>query len=54
MTTGALYHHFGSKIDLYRFVRADVDQRVLDRMAGAAEAVGATAIRRRRCVPRWP
>ncbi len=49
VTTGALYHHFGSKIDLYRFVRADVDQRVLDRMAGAAEAVGdrdpATALR---------
>ncbi len=40
VTTGALYHHFGSKLDLYRFVRADVDQRALDRMAGAAEAVG--------------
>lgn len=40
LTTGAIYHHFGSKLGLYAFVRADVEQRLLDRMAGAL-AVGA-------------
>jgi len=39
-TTGSLYHHFGSKLDLYAFVRNDVERRVLDRMEGAAAAVG--------------
>jgi AcrR family transcriptional regulator len=34
-TTGPLYHHFESKLGLYTFVRADVEQRVLDRMEGA-------------------
>ncbi|MEE4022306.1 helix-turn-helix domain-containing protein [Gordonia sp. PKS22-38] len=36
VTTGALYHHFDSKLGLYQFVRADVEQRLLDRMSGAA------------------
>lgn len=36
VTTGALYHHFGSKAGLYYLVRADVEQRVLDRLEGAA------------------
>jgi AcrR family transcriptional regulator len=36
LTTGAIYHHFGSKLGLYTFVRADVEQRLLDRMEGAA------------------
>jgi AcrR family transcriptional regulator len=36
VTTGALYHHFGSKAGLYRIVRADVEQRVVDRLEGAA------------------
>jgi AcrR family transcriptional regulator len=36
VTTGSLYHHFGSKADLYRLVRADVERRVLDRCEGAA------------------
>lgn len=48
VTTGALYHHFGSKLGLYEFVRADVEQRLLDRMEGAAAASGsdrATAVR---------
>jgi AcrR family transcriptional regulator len=36
VTTGSLYHHFGSKAGLYQLVRADVEQRVLDRMEGAA------------------
>jgi AcrR family transcriptional regulator len=36
VTTGSLYHHFGSKAELYRLVRADVERRVLDRLEGAA------------------
>lgn len=36
VTTGALYHHFGSKTGLWNVVRADVEQRVLDRIEGAA------------------
>ncbi|MGH3386211.1 MAG: TetR/AcrR family transcriptional regulator [Nocardioidaceae bacterium] len=38
VTTGALYHHFGSKLGLYTFVREDVEQRLLDRMEGALAA----------------
>jgi AcrR family transcriptional regulator len=38
VTTGALYHHFGSKLGLYAFVRHDVEQRLLDRMEGAIAA----------------
>ena len=37
VTIGSLYHHFGSKSGLYSLVRQDVEQRVLDRMTGAAE-----------------
>jgi AcrR family transcriptional regulator len=40
VTTGALYHHFGSKLGLYAFVRDDVEQRLLDRMEGAVAAAG--------------
>jgi len=36
VTTGSLYHHFGSKLGLYEVVRTDVEQRVLDRIEGAA------------------
>jgi len=38
VTTGALYHHFENKLGLYRFVRGDVERRLLDRMEGASEA----------------
>ena len=38
VTTGTLYHHFGSKLGLYDFVRNDVERRLLDRMEGAIEA----------------
>lgn len=38
VTTGALYHHFDNKLGLYRFVRHDVERRLLDRMEGAAAA----------------
>ena len=40
VTTGALYHHFGSKLGLYAFVREDVERRLLDRMEGAVAASG--------------
>ena len=38
VTTGAIYHHFGSKLGLYEFVREDVERRLLDRMEGAVAA----------------
>ena len=38
VTTGALYHHFESKLGLYSFVRIDAERRLLDRMEGAAAA----------------
>jgi AcrR family transcriptional regulator len=38
VTTGSLYHHFGSKIGLYTFVRVEAERRLLDRMEGAAAA----------------
>jgi AcrR family transcriptional regulator len=38
VTTGPLYHHFGSKLGLYSFVRAEAERRLLDRMEGAAAA----------------
>ncbi|MEO6021005.1 MAG: helix-turn-helix domain-containing protein [Knoellia sp.] len=38
VTTGAIYHHFGSKLGLYEFVRADVERRLLDRIEGALAA----------------
>lgn len=39
LTTGSLYHHFGSKLGLYTVVRNDLENRITDRMEGAAEAV---------------
>ena len=45
VTTGALYHHFGSKLGLYAFVREDVERRLLDRMEGALAASGPEADR---------
>ncbi|AYY15587.1 TetR/AcrR family transcriptional regulator [Actinobacteria bacterium YIM 96077] len=40
VTTGSLYHHFGSKLGLYTVVRTDLERRVTDRMEGAAESAG--------------
>lgn len=40
VTTGVLYHHFGSKLGLYAFVRNDVEQRLLDRMEGSMAGAG--------------
>ena len=45
VTTGALYHHFGSKLGLYAVVREDVERRLLDRMEGALAASGPGADR---------
>jgi AcrR family transcriptional regulator len=42
-TTGPLYHHFGSKLGLYAFVREDVERRVTDRMEGALAASGSVS-----------
>ena len=36
VTTGAVYHHYGSKAELYRAVHADAHDRVYARFAGAA------------------
>jgi AcrR family transcriptional regulator len=35
-TTGAIYHHFGNKLELYRIVREEMERRVVSRMEGAA------------------
>jgi AcrR family transcriptional regulator len=47
VTTGSLYHHFGSKLDLYLLVRTDVERRIADRMEGAVASVesGRSAVR---------
>jgi len=42
VTTGAIYHHFGSKLGLHAFVRDDVERRVLDRMEGVVATVSGT------------
>lgn len=39
VTAGALYHYFGSKLDLYLAVDADVQRRVYIRMNEAVDAV---------------
>lgn len=40
VTTGSLYHHFGSKEGLYLVIRAEMERRMTERMEGAAGAVG--------------
>ena len=39
VTTGSLYHHFGSKLGLYLVVRNEMERRIVERMEGAAAAV---------------
>ena len=34
VTTGAIYHHFGSKLGLYTTIRDDLEQRITDRIEG--------------------
>ena len=41
VTTGSLYHHFGSKAGLFQVVRQEMERRVRDRMEGAAAVEGA-------------
>jgi len=38
VTTGSLYHHFGSKLGLFQVLRREMERRVRDRMEGAAAA----------------
>jgi AcrR family transcriptional regulator len=38
VTTGSLYHHFGSKLGLYLVVRDEMERRIVERMEGAAAA----------------
>lgn len=38
LTTGALYHHFHSKAELYLAVRLDLEERIVERMKEAAAA----------------
>jgi AcrR family transcriptional regulator len=38
VTKGALYHHFGGKVDLFRAVLAEVQEEVAARVVAAAEA----------------
>jgi AcrR family transcriptional regulator len=40
VTTGSLYHHFGSKLGLYRVIRGEMERRMTERMEGAVAAVG--------------
>jgi AcrR family transcriptional regulator len=40
VTTGALYHHFGSKLGLYVTIREDMEKRIVERMEGATAAAG--------------
>lgn len=40
VTTGALYHHFGSKLGLYLVIREEMERRMTERMEGAAAAMG--------------
>lgn len=40
VTTGAIYHHFGSKDQLYSIVREEMERRIIDRMEGAAAVIG--------------
>jgi AcrR family transcriptional regulator len=44
VTTGSLYHHFNSKEGLYHLVRTDVEQRVVDRLEGAAATTTVTGV----------
>ncbi|WP_033295831.1 TetR/AcrR family transcriptional regulator [Amycolatopsis jejuensis] len=40
VTTGSLYHHFGSKLGLYLTVREELEKRIVERIEGAAAAAG--------------
>lgn len=38
VTTGSLYHHFGSKQGLYSVIREEMERRMTERLEGAAAA----------------
>ena len=40
VTTGALYHHFTSKLGLYAAIRDEMEARMTERMEGASAALG--------------
>ncbi|MGH8823376.1 MAG: TetR/AcrR family transcriptional regulator [Jiangellaceae bacterium] len=40
VTTGALYHHFGSKDGLYLVIREEMERRMTERMEGAGAVSG--------------
>lgn len=40
VTTGSLYHHFGSKLGLFTVIRREMERRVRDRFEGAAAVAG--------------
>lgn len=42
VTTGSLYHHFGSKEGLYVVIREEMERRMTERIEGAAAALGPT------------
>lgn len=41
VTTGTLYHHFGSKLGLYNVIREELERRIVDRMEGASAVFSA-------------
>jgi AcrR family transcriptional regulator len=40
VTTGSLYHHFESKLGLFKVIRREMERRVRDRIEGAAAVAG--------------
>ena len=40
VTTGSLYHHFGSKLGLFQVIRREMERRIRDRLEGAVVAAG--------------
>lgn len=37
VTTGTVYHHFGSKLGLYEVICTEIEQRIVDRMEAVAD-----------------
>jgi len=40
VTTGSLYHHFGSKLGLFQVIRREMERRIRDRLEGVVAATG--------------